>query len=151
MFLVTGTSGYVGSALLAELHRQGEPVRAGYHSRERAEQAAESGRDAVAVDLSQPDTLAPALHRVDAVFLLAATGPGLPQQEQNLINAAKAAGVQRIVKLSVWRAAAPAGRGNPGVLRPGLDVPAPQLLHAELPAADGPLDPGDRLVLAAGL
>jgi uncharacterized protein YbjT (DUF2867 family) len=90
--------------LLAELQRQGHQVRAGYHSRERAEQAAASRQDAIAIDLSQPGTVPPALAGVDAAFLVTASGPGQPQQEQNLIDAAKAAGVRRVVKLSVWRA-----------------------------------------------
>jgi uncharacterized protein YbjT (DUF2867 family) len=41
---------------------------------------------------------------VETVFLLAATGPEQASQERNLIEAAQAAGVRRVVKLSVWRA-----------------------------------------------
>lgn len=104
MILVTGASGNVGSALLGELRDQGQAVRAAYHSPDRTAQALAAGQDAVRVDLSEPGTLAPALHDVDAVFLLTPSRPGQPQQEQNLIGAAKAAGVRRVVKLSVWRA-----------------------------------------------
>jgi uncharacterized protein YbjT (DUF2867 family) len=104
LILVTGASGNVGSALLGELRDAGHAVRGAYHSQQLAALAAEAGLNAVTIDLSEPDTLPPALDGADAVFLLAATGPGQSRQELNLIGAAKAAGVQRVVKLSVWRA-----------------------------------------------
>lgn len=38
------------------------------------------------------------------MFLVGAMGPGQTRHELNLIEAATAAGVSRVVKLSVWRA-----------------------------------------------
>lgn len=104
MILVLGASGAVGSALLDELRGEGHAVRAAYHSRQQTARAADSGQDAATVDLSRPGTLRPALEGADAVFLLAATGAELTRQELNVIDAAKAAGAQHVVKLSVWRA-----------------------------------------------
>ena len=48
----------------------------------------------------------PALAAVDAVFLLGAGIRGQAEREINVVNAAKAAGVRRLVKLSVWSAPA---------------------------------------------
>jgi uncharacterized protein YbjT (DUF2867 family) len=50
--------------------------------------------------------LRPALAGVDAVFLLGAGIRGQAEREINVVNAAKAAGVRRLVKLSVWSAPA---------------------------------------------
>lgn len=104
MIVVTGASGNVGSALLAELRDGGHSVRGAYHSEQHAALAAEAGLDAVTADLLVPDTLPAVLDGADTLFLLSASGPGQPRQEENLIGAAKAARVRRVVKLSVWRA-----------------------------------------------
>ncbi|GHF68564.1 uncharacterized protein YbjT (DUF2867 family) [Amycolatopsis bartoniae] len=100
MILVTGASGNVGRALVELLPGD---VRAAYRDPLKTARAAESGRQAVTLDLDVPETLAPALAGVDAVFLMGATGPGQTAQELNLLRAARAVGA-RVVKLSVWRA-----------------------------------------------
>ena len=104
MILVTGAGGNVGRPLLEELASAGMPVRAAYHSADQAAQAKATGLDAVMVDYARPETLAPALDDVDAVFLLAAGVQGQVEGETNVVRAAKAAGVRRIVKLSVFGA-----------------------------------------------
>jgi uncharacterized protein YbjT (DUF2867 family) len=104
VILVTGASGNVGSALLGELRAAGHDVRAVYRSPDKTARDVRVGHAAVTADLSRPDTLPAALDSVDTVFLLAATGPGLAEQEANLIEAAAASGAARVVKLSVWRA-----------------------------------------------
>jgi uncharacterized protein YbjT (DUF2867 family) len=103
VILVGGASGNVGSALVPELRRSGHRARAAYHSPERTERARAAGEDAVTIDLSCPASLPPALEGVDAVFLLGAMGPDQTAQELNLVEASLAAGVPRLVKLSVWR------------------------------------------------
>jgi uncharacterized protein YbjT (DUF2867 family) len=104
VILITGSSGNVGSALLGELRAGGHPARAAYRSPDRTAGESGAGREAVTLDLSRPRTLPPALEDVDAIFLLAPSGPGQPRQESDLIEAARAARVSRIVKLSAWRA-----------------------------------------------
>lgn len=104
VILVTGASGTVGSALLAELRAAGHPARAAYHAQRDADRAAAAGQDAVRIDLGEPATLPAALTDARAVFLVGAMSTDQTRHELNLIDAAAAARVPRVVKLSVWRA-----------------------------------------------
>lgn len=97
MILVTGASGTVGSEVTRTLAAMGVRVRAAYHSRPERVGAGE----AVRLDFADPQSLAAALRDVDTVFLLS----GQVAPETALVPAADAAGVRRIVKLSVWGAA----------------------------------------------
>jgi uncharacterized protein YbjT (DUF2867 family) len=105
MILVTGAGGNVGRPLIDELATAGMPARAAYRSADKAARANAAGIDAVTVDYARPESLAPALDGVDAVFLLATGVQGQIEGETNVVRAAKAAGVRRIVKLSVFGAA----------------------------------------------
>ena len=105
MILVTGAGGNVGRPLIEQLASAGMPARAAYHSADKAARARAAGLDAVMVDYARPETLSPALDGVYAVFLLAAGVQGQIEGETNVVRAAKAAGVRRIVKLSVFGAA----------------------------------------------
>jgi len=105
MILVTGAGGNVGRPLLDELAAANAPARAAYHSADKAAHARTAGRDAVAVDYARPETLQPALDGVESVFLLGSGAMGQTEGETNVVRAAKAAGVRRIVKLSVIGAA----------------------------------------------
>jgi uncharacterized protein YbjT (DUF2867 family) len=102
--LVTGAGGNVGAAVLARLRRAGVPARAAYHAAERAYAARAAGEDAVAIDMDHPATLRPALDGVATLFLLGAMSPRQTERELAVLDAALAAGVGRVVKLSVWRA-----------------------------------------------
>jgi uncharacterized protein YbjT (DUF2867 family) len=104
MILVTGAGGNVGRPLVAALTATGQSVRAAHHSPERTREASAAGRDAVTVDFAKPETLGPALDGIRTVFLLGPIGPGHVERELALVHAARAAGVERIVKLSVMRA-----------------------------------------------
>lgn len=106
MILVTGASGTVGTALIEELKTGGHRFRAAYHSAHKAEKASAEGYDAISLEFSEPKTLQPALAGVDTVFLLGAGARGQAEREINVIDAAKAAGVKRLVKHSIWGAAA---------------------------------------------
>jgi uncharacterized protein YbjT (DUF2867 family) len=105
MILVTGAGGTVGTLLVEELRAAGQKPRVAYHSKEKAERAKAAGHDAVAIDFGEPETLRPALAGIDTVFLLGTGIKGQTEGETNVVNAAKAAGVKKIVKLSVWGAA----------------------------------------------
>jgi len=104
MILVTGAGGNVGRPLIDELAAAGVPTRAAYRSADKAARAKAAGFDAVTVDHARPESLTPALDGVDAVFLLATGVERQIEGETNVVRAAKAAGVRRIVKLSVFGA-----------------------------------------------
>lgn len=83
----------------------GQKPRVAHRSKAKAEEARAAGLDAVIVDFAKPETLPPALDGIDAVFLLGTGGVGQMEGEIAVVNAAKAAGAKKIVKLSVLRAA----------------------------------------------
>lgn len=100
MHVIFGSSGVVGSAVLAELHRKGLPTRGVYRSRKPSHHASEVAR----VDLETGDGLDASLAGATTVFL--ATGDMIDQvaAELRVVEAARRAGVGRIVKLSIMSA-----------------------------------------------
>ncbi|HLL56214.1 MAG TPA: SDR family oxidoreductase [Myxococcaceae bacterium] len=99
MILVTGGTGTVGSEVVKQLVAAGQKVRVLARNPAKAEKL--QGVETVAADMMKPETLPPALKGVEKIFLLG-TGPDLPQQEANVIDAAKqAGGIKHVVKLSV--------------------------------------------------
>jgi uncharacterized protein YbjT (DUF2867 family) len=101
MILVTGAGGTVGSEVVKKLQAAGAPFRAAYHDTKKAEAARANGIDAVVIDYTRPETLGAALDGVEKVFLLSGGAPDQTERELNAVEAAKAAGVRHIVKLSV--------------------------------------------------
>jgi uncharacterized protein YbjT (DUF2867 family) len=96
MILVTGASGTVGGAVLAEVARSGEEHRAMYRSKDDAGKAP-AGTKSVIADFSDKASLAQALRGVDSVYLVCSPIPALVELEGNAIEASEAAGVRRIV------------------------------------------------------
>lgn len=96
MILITGASGTVGRAVLAEVARSGEKHRAMYRSKEDAAKAP-TGTEAIIADFSDKASLVPALRGVESVYLVCSPIPALVQLEGNAIEASEAAGVRRIV------------------------------------------------------
>jgi uncharacterized protein YbjT (DUF2867 family) len=106
MILVTGATGRVGSELVRLLAEQGAPARALVHSPDKATPIQHLGLETALGDFEQPDTLDVAMKGCDQVFLLAPPTPRQPQQEQQVIDAARRAGVGHVVKQSVpWAGA----------------------------------------------
>jgi uncharacterized protein YbjT (DUF2867 family) len=98
--LVTGATGTVGRQVVAELAERGVPVRAGVHDLAKAA-ALEGPRVQVAeLAFEKPRTLSRALEGVEQVFLLTPVTPEASFLAATFIDAARVAGVRRVVKLS---------------------------------------------------
>lgn len=112
MIVVTGGSGYVGSHTVKRLVELGRPVRALVRSRQRAE---EEGRlkglpiEWTEADVTRPDSLGPAFEGATAIIhtvAIAIEKGGRAYEEinyqgtVNVVEAARAAGVRRLVNLS---------------------------------------------------
>ncbi|MGE0457504.1 MAG: SDR family oxidoreductase [Bauldia sp.] len=109
MILVTGATGNVGSELVTALSDSGVPVRALVHSPHKASKLGPN-IDVAVGDLDKPETLRPAMKGVRAVYAIAF----FTEQIVNLVEAAKSAGAELIVRQSTIEAAAtpPFGPGK---------------------------------------
>ncbi|MEV1076848.1 SDR family oxidoreductase [Streptomyces sp. NPDC050211] len=106
MILVTGATGTIGSEVVRQLAARGAKVRA--LTREPAKAGVPSGVEVVRGDYLDPGSLDAAMSGVTAAFLLGVPGPD-SRHDQDLVAAARAAGVHRLVKLSAI------GTGDPDV------------------------------------
>lgn len=101
---ITGATGQLGRLVIAKLKERatGTPVIALARS---PEKAADLGAEVRPFDYDKAETLAPALAGVDTLLLISASEVGrrVPQHRA-VIDAAKAAGVKRIVYTSLLRA-----------------------------------------------
>lgn len=101
MILITGATGTNGREIVGLLSRSGVPCRALVRTPENAGALCVLPNVEIVVgDFAQPDTLAPALEGIDEALLISAIDPRLPELQGNFVQAAKRAGVSRIVKFS---------------------------------------------------
>ncbi len=98
MIVVTGATGNIGRPLVQRLLAAGETATAVSRGTS-APLPTGTGITAVAADLADPESLAPALEGADALFLLV-HGAGAGLDAAAIVGAAKAAGVRRLVLLS---------------------------------------------------
>lgn len=96
--LVTTPNGKVGQEVVKQLLERRVPVRIGAHTLERGREAF-PGAEVAVLDYEEPSTFGPALEGVTAVYL-ASPATSQAQPELELIDAARARGVRRGVKLS---------------------------------------------------
>lgn len=101
MILVTGATGRVGREVVRQLAAAKMPVRALVRSPERGDELAGSGVELAVGDLEDPVSLDRAFAGVRSIFLASRAEPKLAEREGNAIEAARRAGVQFIVKVSV--------------------------------------------------
>ena len=103
--VVFGCTGTVGSVLMEQLSRENCQVRGVLrNSTTKYPVDIKRGKTStvsyVSANLENPDELYRACISADCVFLLTATAPKQVIYETNIIQAAKKAGVKRIIKLS---------------------------------------------------
>jgi len=98
--LVTGAAGNVGGHVVRELRARGASVRAFVRDPGRATERFGPDVEPAVGDLDDPATVRRAMRGVDAVFVTTANGPRQVAQECTVVDAAAAAWVRRIVKLS---------------------------------------------------
>ncbi|MCI0587479.1 MAG: SDR family oxidoreductase [Planctomycetes bacterium] len=91
----------VGGEVLRQLQSARVPFRAAYFSKGKAEAARARDIEAVLLDYGRRETLEAAFKGCDVLFLLGPTDPNQTRLELNAVEAAKEAGLRRIVKLSV--------------------------------------------------
>lgn len=148
--LVTGGGGFLGKAIIEQLHARGLKVRS--FSRSDYHELRRFGTEHFRGDLASPDALKKAIDGCDIVFHTAALagvwGPESAYQKanvvgtQNVINACCAAGVKRLIYTS-----------SPSVVFDGSDMqgvdesaPYPSHFHANYPKSKAQ---AEQLVLAA--
>ncbi|WP_031485465.1 SDR family oxidoreductase [Streptomyces bicolor] len=97
--LVTGATGTVGRQVVAELLARGHSVRA--LTRDAAKADFPAGVEVVQGDLTEPDTLMPALDGVTGLHLITFGGPYFAPLETGprILQLARAAGVRRVTVL----------------------------------------------------
>ncbi len=99
--LVTGTSGHLGRLIVERLLARGLPADQIVAGARTPSKVADLGVRAVELDYTKPDTIAAALDGVETVMLVSGSEVGQRAiQHANVIDAAKAAGVSRIVYTS---------------------------------------------------
>jgi uncharacterized protein YbjT (DUF2867 family) len=99
--LVTGATGQTGGAVVARLSALRIPVRALVRSAAKATAlSALPHVEVVSGDLAQPDTLEPALAGIDRAFLVSTSDPHMLDVQVSFVDAARAARVRHVVKLS---------------------------------------------------
>lgn len=100
MILVTGATGGIGGEVCRLLDEAGAPFRAMCRKQEQFDSFRKRGVDAVLGDFSRPETLPAAMQGCDQLFLITAPTQDQVELETAAIDAAKRAGVGKIVKIS---------------------------------------------------
>ncbi len=100
MLLLTGPTGNTGREVAQRLRAAGIPFRGMARRVEAREELERLGFEAVHGDFDDPGSLESALQGATRAYLVCTPDAMLPEREGNFIDAAKAAGVGHIVKLS---------------------------------------------------
>ena len=136
-WLVTGATGFIGTALVERLTGQGDAVRALVRDAGRASALRALGAELVVGDVGRPESLAGAVPDVDVVVHLAGLVKAVTRAElfatnaagtRALVEAVAGAGRARLVLVSSLAAAGPA---VPGAPRTEVERPAPVSVYGQ--------------------
>ena len=105
MILITGATGKTGGAAAKILAEEGAKVLALVRNEEKAGPLREAGIEVVIGDMSDPAALDKAMQGVKRVLLVTPNGEQQLSLEKNVVEAAKKAGVEHLVKVSSMEAA----------------------------------------------
>jgi uncharacterized protein YbjT (DUF2867 family) len=100
--LVVGASGTVGAAVAAAIDATDATAVRASRNRDTVALWRRQGKDAVFVDLDDPDTFPEALRGIDRVFLMSGYTARMTEQAKTMVDAAEDAGVEFIVHLGVF-------------------------------------------------
>ena len=100
MILISGATGGIGGEVCKILSAANTPFRAMCRKQEQVDRFRNNGMDAVLGDFDRPETLPAAMTGIATMFLITPPTPDQFAQEVAAIDAAKRAGVGRIVKIS---------------------------------------------------
>jgi len=110
--LVTGATGNVSSAVIANLVDRGANVRGLVRDESKGQSLKDSGVEVAIGNLDDSDSIEKALEGIEKVYLLTPVGEDAPQQARNVIDAALKQGSPYIVRLSAVGAASDAPSRN---------------------------------------
>ena len=105
MILLTGATGTTGSATVALLRGTGRPFRIMTRDVVRARRQFGDDLDYVEGDFARPRSLDAAFAGIETLSLLCAFSEAMVALETNAVEAARRAGIRRIVKMSAIKAA----------------------------------------------
>jgi uncharacterized protein YbjT (DUF2867 family) len=103
--LVTGATGRIGSQLVPRLAGYNDlALRAFVRNTKKAAPLASSGAELMLGHLDDQQSLRVAMAGIDTVVLITPASPDAADQASSVLTAAKAAGVRKIVRISVFKA-----------------------------------------------
>lgn len=100
MILVTGATGNIGSALTTRLKEKALPVRAMTRDASKAKGVLPTGVDIFEADFENAESLAKAMVGVTTLVLISPAHPKMVAHQTAVLDAAAAAGVMDVVKMS---------------------------------------------------
>ncbi|MEM8933020.1 MAG: NAD(P)H-binding protein [Acidobacteriota bacterium] len=112
MFLITGPTGNTGSYLRQRLRASGHPTTSMVRRQDAFDQLTADGERCVMADFDDAASLATALRHVERAFLVCTPDEALEARESRFVDAAAAAGVRRVVKISALGADAESASPN---------------------------------------
>ncbi len=98
--LVTGSNGNVGSQVVKQLSEIGVNVRAGVHSKEKADNINHLDVELFEMDFNNSNTISRALEGIDKVFFLTPLIPDMVEIGDRFVASAKKADIKHIVRMS---------------------------------------------------